>query len=408
MALIDRVTARREAVRADPTTLEEFGYLLGKQGVARSSSGVSVSVDRALGIPGWYSGCRYLGEAVSFLPVHTMRDQLGSRSRRADPQWKRTPDQDTTWEALVEHWLMSMLHRGNGFAFKIRDPLGRVVGLRALHPDRVKYGTADNRKVFQVDNRRDVAFTTREILHIPGLSIDGVWGIDPIRYLANALGTVAAGDDFAGSWFAGSDKIKQYVSIPNHLTQAQAEETAEVLKQFHGGLQNAHELGVLSNGGELKSVMLDPTQMQLIESRKFSVTELARILRIPPHKLYDLERSTFSNIEHQNIDAVMDSVRPWVERIETWVNADADLLPGRNKVEFQLEGLLRGDTKSRYESYTLGINAGWLSPQRAAELEDQPAPEELNYYLRPLNMAVVRPGVGEIVPETGGDASDDA
>lgn len=400
MALIDRISERREAVRADPVSLEEFGYLLDGQGVTRTSTGVSMSATRALGIPGWYSGCRYLTEAVSFLPVHTLRDTPSGRSRRADPQWLRKPDVDTVWESLVEHWLMSMLHRGNAYAFKVRNEVGQVVGLRGIHPDRVRGGVAEGRKVFRIDNREDVAFTTREILHIPGMSIDGVWGIDPIRYLANSLGIAAAGDQYAGSWFGGSDKIKQYVSMKDGMTQEQATATLDLVKRFHKGLSNAHEIGLLSGGAELKTVQLDPTQVQLLESRKFTVTEMCRLLRIPPHKLYDLERATFSNIEHQSIDAVMDSVRPWVERIETWVNADPDLLPPRNKIETQLEGLLRGDTKSRYESYNLGIQAGWLSPQRAAQLEDQDAPEELNYYLRPLNMAVIRPGVGEEVPET--------
>lgn len=392
MALIDRIAERQLERSADPVSMEEFGHLLGGVAGGKTKSGVMMSSDRALGIPGWYSGCRYLSEAISFLPVHTLRDTSDGRTRRADPPWLRRPDVDTVWEALVEHWIMSMIHRGNGFAFKSRNDVGQVVGLRGIHPNRVTYGSANGRKLFHLDGRTDITFTTREILHIPGMSMDGMWGVDPIRYMADTLGIAAAADEYAGSWYAGGDKIKQYVSLPNVMTQEQAAAAVDVLNRFHRGLSNAHELGVLTGGGELKAVQLDPTQVQLLESRKFTVTEMSRLLRIPPHKLYDLERSTFSNIEHQNIDAVMDSVRPWVERIETWVNADPDLLVEGNKIEFQLEGLLRGDSRARAEFYKTLINAGVMAPQAAARLEDLPAPDELNYYLRPLNMAVIKPG----------------
>jgi len=129
------------------------------------------------------------------------------------------------------------------------------------------------------------------------------------------------------------------------------------------------------------------------------VTDVARLLRIPPHKLYDLTRSTNNNIESQNIDAVVDGIRPWLTRIEAWVNADPHLLPAGNKIEFQIEGLLRGDSAARATFYSSGITAGWMTPQKAAQLENLPAPDELDYYLRPLAMAVVRPGQPDLLPD---------
>ena len=150
-------------------------------------------------------------------------------------------------------------------------------------------------------------------------------------------------------------------------------------------------------GARYDRVSLDAQSTQLIESRKFGVTDIARLLRLPPHKLYDLERATFSNIEHQSIESVVDGIRPWCIRIEDYVNNDPHLLPSGNKVEFQIEGLLRGDAASRAAFHTAGINGGWLTPKRAAELENLPAPDVLDYYLRPLNMAVVRDGQPEPV-----------
>ena len=119
------------------------------------------------------------------------------------------------------------------------------------------------------------------------------------------------------------------------------------------------------------------------------------MLRIPPHKLYDLMRATFSNIEHQAIEAVTDSVRPWVQRIEAAINADRDLVPEGHYVEATLEGMLRGDSVTRAGVYNQGITGGWMTPATAARKENLPSPPELEYYLRPLNMAVL----GEAAPD---------
>ena len=161
------------------------------------------------------------------------------------------------------------------------------------------------------------------------------------------------------------------------LTQDQATDLTDQWAKFHRGMAHAHELGVLGNGAEYRTVGLNPEQTQLLETRQFEVTEIARLLRIPPHKLYDLTRATFSNIEHQSIEAVVDSIRPWVVRIEAHVNNDPDLLPGRGQfVEFELEGLLRGDTATRYAAYSSAVGRPWMLGNEARRLENMaPLPE---------------------------------
>lgn len=406
MGLAERVSARRaarEAVRAaDPVTLEEFGYLLARgNGGGLTRAGVTMGATRALGVSAWYRGARYLSETVASLPVHTFRGAQTDRQRRADPPWLRQPDVEMPWFGLVEHWMMSLLHRGNAYAFKLRGPSGQVTGLRALHPDRVRVGQADDgTKVFQIDGRTDMGFTRREVLHIPGLSYNGVTGLDPLSIMAESLGRAAAADEFASQSFGQGNHLQAYLSVPQEITAEQANELKAQWERFHKGMQNLNEFGVLGNGAEYKTVSLTPEQQQLLETRKFEVTEIARFLGVVPHKLYDLERATFSNIEAQAIEAVVDGIRPWAVRFEAWINFDGSLLPARNFVEWQLEGLLRGDSKTRGEFYNLGITGGWLSPASAARRENEPAPPELDYWLRPLNMAVIRPGVGEVIPES--------
>lgn len=397
MSLADRVAARsREARRsADPVTLEEFGALLGRDGGGGTTrAGVSIGATRALGISAWYRGVRYLTETMAGLPVHTFRDQPGSqRQRRADPSWKDRPDEEMPWFGLVEHWMMSLLHRGNAYSFKVRNAVGQVTGLRAVHPDRVRVGqTPDGKKVFRIDNRDDVGFTRREILHIPGLSYNGVVGLDPLSLMAEGLGRAAAADQFASQSFGQGNHLQAYLSIPQPLTEAEALATKAQWERFHKGMANANEFGVLGNGAEYKTVSLTPEQQQLLDTRKFEVTEMARFLGVVPHKLYDLERATFSNIEHQAIEAVVDGIRPWAERIEAWINYDRDLNAPGNFQEWDLEGLLRGDSAARATFYQAGITAGWLTPASAARRENEPAPAELEYYQRPLAVSVIRPG----------------
>jgi len=207
-----------------------------------------------------------------------------------------------------------------------------------------------------------------------------------------------AADQFASQSFGQGSHLQAYISLPHTLTDDEAFRLKAQWERFHKGMQNSHEFGVLGNGGEYKTVSLTPEQSQLLETRKFEVTEVARYLGVVPHKLYDLERATFTNIEHQAIEAVVDGIRPWAARIEAWVNFDPTLLPSRNFVEFQLDGLLRGDAASRATFHAAGIAAGWKTPASAARHENEPAPPELDYYLRPLNMAVIRPGEGEVIP----------
>lgn len=403
MALFDRVLehrAEREAVRADPISMEEFGYLLGQSNgnAFRTKAGVSVGPNAALGIPAWWRGVRYITDTISGLPAHSFRDVGGQRSRRADPPWRTKPDVETPWFALLEHWMMSLLHKGNAYGFKMRSPLGQVIGLRPLHPDRVKPGiTSDGHKVFQVDGREDIGYTSREILHIPGLSYDGVCGLNPIQAHAETLGLVKAADEYAARHFGQGSHLRAYLSLPQKLSTTEADALKARWERFHSGMANASEFGVLGNGAEYKTVSLDPQQTQLLETRKWNVVTVGQILGVVPHKLYDLTHATYSNIEHQAIESVTDGIVPWVTRIEAFVNFDPDLFAPGNFLEFQIEGLLRGDTSTRYEAYAKAVGGPWMFGNEARRLENLPPVAGLDQVLAPLNMK----------PATDGDAEPD-
>lgn len=402
MAIVDRVERRRaerDLVRSfgpDAVSMEEFGYLLGqgRGNSYRTKAGLTVGPKGALGISAWWRGTRYLTETVAGLPAHTFQDRAGQRSRRADPAWRTKPDVETPWFALIEHWMMSLLHKGNAYAFKLRNQNGQVVGLRALHPDRVVPGMAsDGTKVFEIDQNREYGYTRREVLHIPGFSYDGVVGLNPIQAHAETLGLVKAADEYAARHFGQGSHLRAYISLPQKLTSTEADALKARWELFHNGMANASSFGVLGNGAEYKTVSLDPQQTQLLETRKYNVTEIARILGVVPHKLYDLERATYSNIEHQAIEAVTDGIVPWVVRFEAFMNFDEDLTAAGNFLEFQVEGLLRGDTQTRYEAYSKAIGGPWMAGNEARRLENLPPVDGLDEVLAPLNMKAV--GAGE-------------
>lgn len=384
----DAVIAPGEVVRADQVTLEEFGLLLGQSSGATSmsKSGTMIGVRRALGISSWYSGVMHISTVLAGLPVHRYRSNGEDRERVASPQWLTRPDVEQPIYGLIEFVVMALLHKGNAFAFKIRNAAGQVVGLRELHPDRITTGLApDGTKRFMID-RDERLWTTRDILHIPGLSYDGRFGLNPIQYQADTIGTVAATDDYAGRFFANSTNLGGIISVQEAMTSTQARDLREQWDEFHRGILNAHKTGVLSKGARYDRVTLNAEDTQLIESRQYGVLEIARLLRLPPHKLYELSRATFSNIEHQSIETVQDCYQPWCERIEAHINFDIDLTPPGTFIEFNLEGRLRGDTATRYAAQTSAVGGPWKTVNEARKEERLGRVDGGDVVLQPLAM----------------------
>ena len=223
-------------------------------------------------------------------------------------------------------------------------------------------------------------------MHLRGLSDDGVVGLSPIAQQRESIGMGLAALDYGARFFKNDARPGGFFKLPGAMTEEQEKSFRESWTTAQSGA-NRHRPAIMKNGMDWVPITVSQEDAQFIETRKLSRSEIAAIFRVPPHLIGDLERSTFSNIEHQSIDFVVHTIRPWLVRWEQQLAAA--LLPDDNEyfIEFMVDGLLRGDIASRYAAYAVGINWGWLSPNEVRAFENLNGREGGDIYLQPTNMA---------------------
>ena len=351
-----------------------------------------------------YACVRILAESIAGLPLHLFRyDGNGGKERAVNhPLYfllHDEPNPEMTSFAFRETLMTHLLLWGNAFAQIIRNGKGEVVALYPLMPNRmtVDRDTA-GRIYYEYLCMKDEAPTMKgttvrlnpsDILHVPGLGFDGILGYSPIAMAKNAIGMAMACEDYGASFFANGATPSAVLEYPGTLKDpAKIRESWELA---HGG-RNSHRIGVLEEGMKYTPIGIPPEQAQFLETRKFQLNEIARIFRVPPHMVGDLEKATFSNIEHQSLEYVKYTLAPWICRFEQSM-ARALLLPNEKKeytIKFNVDGLLRGDYQSRMQGYAIGRQNGWMSANDIRQLESlDRIPEEKggDLYLVNGNMA---------------------
>jgi len=228
-----------------------------------------------------------------------------------------------------------------------------------------------------------------EILHIPGLGFDGLIGYSPIAMAKNAIGMSLATEEYGASFFANGANPGGVLEHPGVIKDIQR--VKDSWNSAYQGSGNAHRIAVLEEGMKFQAIGIPPEQAQFLETRKFQINEIARIFRIPPHMVGDLEKSSFSNIEQQSLEFVKYTLNPWVVRWEQSLQQSLLLPSEKNSIfiKFNVDGLLRGDYQSRMNGYAVGRQNGWLSANDIRELEDMnriPAEEGGDQYLVNGNM----------------------
>jgi HK97 family phage portal protein len=277
---------------------------------------------------------------------------------------------------------------GNAYAQIIRDGLGRVTALYPLLPNKTDVSRAESGEIYYTywrdtdearnrEERGGVKLEKTDVLHIPGLSFDGLVGYSPIALAKIAIGMAIATEDFGASFFANGAIPGAILESPKPVTNPAMLRNA--WNSLYKGSRNYGRIAVLEEGVKYQTVGIPPDQAQFLETRKFQLNEIARIFRVPPHMIGDLEKSSFSNIEQQSMEFVKYTLDPWVVRLEQAMNM-ALLSPSERKkyvIKFNLDGLLRGDYETRMRGYAVGRQNGWLSANDIRRLEDMnPLPPE--------------------------------
>lgn len=355
----------------------------------------AVTPDSALGIAAVYACVQLLSRSTAQLPlVLYKRDSNGGKSRAENHPLSRilrlAPNRWQTHFELVELLMAHVLLRGNAYCQIIRQA-GQVTELVPVHPDRVQVEQLRTGDVqYRINTSQETrVFTQHDILHIRGLSTDGLLGLSPITAAHRTMALAVASENHAKLWFENRGFPGIVLKHPLKLSPEAKTKLRDHFKDAFSG-KNSYSTVLLEEGMDLSQIQISAADAQFIEQRRLSVEEIARIYGVPPHKIADLSRATFSNVESQSIDYVQSSLLPWLRKIEEAMVLR--LLTEREQeryfIEFLVDGLLRGDQKSRYEAYAFGRNSGFLSVNDIRRLENMdPLPgEEGDVYLTPVNM----------------------
>jgi HK97 family phage portal protein len=366
-------------------------------------NGVSLNVgrERAMQLATVWSCVKVRAEEVAGLPVGVVERQGRSRVEKPLPTWLQKPNPETTRFQLFELTSASIDVDGNAFWWVGRDRLGRIGEVWTLPPSavevfrpRAQRDQPPGPKQFRVDGK---VYTADEIVHIPGFTLPGkLRGLSPIEQHRHSLSLAAAAEEYGEAFFANDATMRVVISHPSDPGPDGASRMRDSFARDHAGLRNAHKPGVLFGGATIQQLTIPNEQAQFLETRRYQREDICGIFRVPPHKVQILDRATFSNIEHQGIDWVTSGLMPTTSRIEAAVLA-AGLLDEGEHLKFKFQGLLRGDTVSRFASYAIARQWGWLSADDIRELEDMnPLPDGIGEtYLEPLNM-VPAGGRGEL------------
>ena len=374
----------------------------------RSTSGKNVNERTAMQTTAVYSCVRILAEAVASLPIHVYRYTETGKERVYDhPLYyllHDEPNPEMTSFVFRETLMSHLLIWGNAYAQVIRDGNGRVLSLYPLLPDKMEVDRDEQGRLFYTYTRNTdenpnfneygrVRLRQEDVLHIPGLGFDGLVGYSPIAMAKNAVGMTLACEEYGASFFENGATPGGVLEHPGVL-----KDPAKVRESWHsvyGGSRNAGKVAVLEEGMKYQQIGIPPEEAQFLETRKFQIDEIARLYRIPPHMVGDLDRSSFSNIEQQSLEFVKYTLDPWVVRWEQSIPR-ALFLPQEKKqyfVKMNVDGLLRGDYQSRMNGYAVGRQNGWLSSNDIREMENMnliPEEEGGNLYLINGNMTKLK------------------
>jgi len=356
-----------------------------------SKTGIAVTESTAMQLSAVFGAVRVISETIASLPwdVKTTQDDI-VRDAKDHPVNKliHHPNQMMTDFTLREVCQAHLCLHGNAFIIIKRNESGQAVRLIPVHPDRVKVKVYQDEKFYTIDEKE--TFDDSEVIHIVGLGFDGIVGKSVIESARESIGLGLAADRFGGSFFGNGANISAVLTHPGRLSDEAYKRMIRSWHQRNSGLDNAHKTAILEEGMKVEKMSISPSESQFLETRQFSVVDIARFFRIPLAYLGSIENSsTRANIEEQGIQFQRNTILPWVKRWESELNRKLFVGDSSYYIRFNMEGLLRGDIRSRYEAYTKGRQWGWISANDVRKMENLAPIEGGDAYLQPLNMTEV-------------------
>jgi len=360
-------------------------------------SGVQINNTSALRYAAFFACLKVLAEDVGKLPIklYKERPDRGRDVAKGHKVHRLISRRPNAFMTASEFWEMCVVHvvlRGNFYAFKVMVG-GEVVELLPLSPGAVVPKLRDDWSLWYdvkfANGTRDV-LPASQIFHVRGLSLDGFRGLSALEYARETLGLGIAAERHGAKLFVNGANPGGALETEQTLTDEVFDRVKTSWNEKHTGLENSHKVAILEGGLKWTSVTMTNTDAQWLENRKHTDNQICGLLRVPPHKIAILDRSTNNNIEHQSLDYVNDGLMPHLNRIENRIRVD--LLNERDEedhfAKFNVAALLRGDMKARSQFYKDMVYIGAYSPNDVLELEDRNPRELGDIYLTPSNMNI--------------------
>ena len=378
-------------------------------GVTPTASGVNVTERTALNLSAVWCAVRLLSETIACLPMHLYRMDGETRQRvtaKEHPVARllaRRPNPYMSWFTFVETLQGHLVTWGRAAAEIERDNASRVIGLWPVTPDRISVDLdRDGSVIYRVDGSKK--YDPLEIVFVPGFGFDGLCGYSPIAMARESLGLAVSAERYGAQFFGAGGKPTGVLSSKKKLSeQGRAGMRADWIRLQSPEAGAAGRIAVLQEDTTYTAISLPPDDSQFLETRKFSVNDIARWFRVPPHLIGDLERSTNNNIEHQGREFLTYSILPWLERWvqELWYKLLDDDERDDYFFAHTVEQLLVADIATRYAAYATGRQWGWFSANDVRKKEDLPPIPGGGVYLSPANM-MPADQLGKVAPKPSG------
>jgi HK97 family phage portal protein len=352
-----------------------------------TEAGTNIDQDTSLRINAFYACVLLISDTISTLPMDAFIRRDGSRvPYRPRPEWVMRPDVDLLRSEHYQQVLISLLLDGNAFVRIFRDNNGDVANLVCLDPTRIEVRRDPQSReiVYVVDNEQERVITSDEMIHITEVRRPGkLRGTSRVTELKDNLGLASALQSFASRFFGQGATTQGIIEYPGNLTREQAKDLVDGFDNRHGGYRKSNRTGILFGGASYQKTGANPDEAQMLDSRKLSIEEVARMFRVPPHMIGITTPGamSYASVEQNNINFVVHTLRPYISKIE---DAYSRLLPTVAFLKFNVDGLLRGDFQTRIAGYSTGLQSGFYSVNDVRRFEDLTPVEDGDQFRVPL------------------------